>query len=188
MEEKDNVFIKLAKKFTKNRLVAFNVMICMIVAICFVIGMCTIFAHEPPKDLKEVTGTIAEFNQYDDNWTDAYFGISSYFDIRFEDGRFFKATGISYDNINRELFKKIQVGEEIKITYSSSFSTPNRIYAIEYNGVDYLLLDDVLKSYANEAKTSHITGAIIIGVSVVAGGVALFVVNWKHRKKNIQNV
>lgn len=178
------------KKYTKKRIIACDFAISMIIAICTVIGICTILAYMPPKNLQEATGMIAKYKQRDEEWYDYIGGggTGTYFSVTFEDGTFFEAKGISYDNIDRELFEKISVGEEIKITYDFSFSRPNRIYAIEYNGVNYLLLYDVLAGYEETAKTMNIVGSITIVLSVVVGGIGLFIVNYKYRKKKVQIV
>lgn len=179
----------VVKKYTKKWIIACNVAISMIVAICIIIGVCTILSYEPPKNLKETIGTIAKFKQRDEEWYDYIGGpTGNYFNVTFEDGTFFEAKGISYDNIDRELFDKITVGKEIKITYNSSWSRPNRIYAIEYNGVDYLRLDDVLAGYEDTAKIMNVVGAIVIALPIVVGGIGLFIVNYKYRKKKVQTV
>lgn len=187
MEKKENIFNKFADKLIRNRIVAFDIFICMGVGFCIIFGLFLLFAYNI-NNLKDITGTIAKFDQHDKEWYD-YIGGStgSYLYITFEDGTFFEAKGIAYNNIDRELFETIRIGEEIKITYNSSWSRPNRIYAIEYNGVNYLLLDDVLAQYENEHKSSFIAGLIIIVVSVLAGGVGLFIVNYKYRKNSLQN-
>lgn len=176
------------KIFTRQWIIACNIAISMTVLICVVIGLFISLAYRRPNNLQEVTGNIASFRQHDKEWYD-YIGGStgSYLYITFEDGMFFEAKGIAYNNIDRELFETIRIGEEIKITYNSSWSRPNRIYAIEYKGVNYLLLDDVLAQYENEHKSSFIAGLIIIVVSVLAGGVGLFIVNYKYRKNSLQN-
>lgn len=178
-------------KYAKKWIIACNIAISMIVVICIIIGVCEILAYMPPKNLKESTGTIAEFQQQDEEWYDFIIGgghsTGNYFNITFEDGTYFQSTGISYENINRELFEKITVGEEIKITYDSSWNRPNRIYAIEYNGVNYLPIDDVLAGYEDTAKSMNIVGAITISLSIVIGGIGLFIANYKYRKRKVQN-
>ena len=149
MEEKENIFNKFANKLTKNRLVAFNILICMVVVTCIVYGLISLLSYQQPENLQEVTGTVAEFKQRDEQWYDFIGGggKNSFFDVRFEDGTLYQATGISYDNIDRELFDKLSIGDEITLTYSARWSGPNRIFAIKYNGDNYLLLDDVLTIY-----------------------------------------
>lgn len=188
MEEKQSVFEKFAEKLTKNRLIAVNILICMAVAFCIVFGLISIFSYAQPKNLQKATGNIAKFEQHDTQWYDYIGGVTgSYLRITFEDGTYFEATGICYDNIDRKLFEIAGIGEEIEITYEQSFTRPNRIYAIEYDGDNYLFIDDVLRSYKNESKTSQMTGGILIGVSVIVGGVIIFIVNYRHGKKNSEN-
>ena len=178
------------KEYLKKWIIACNIAISMIVAIFTIFGICTIFAYMPPKNLQETTGIIASYKQHDTEWYDYIggFGTGSYMNVTFEDDTFFEAKGISYDNINRELFEIISVGEEIKIIYNSSFGRPNHIYAIEYNGVNYLLVDDVLGDYKESAKTMNLVGLITIVSAVVMGGIGLFFVNYKYRKKKTQIV
>ncbi len=178
------MFKNNGNEFKKNGLICFNIIIFFIVFFCFISGFVFLFSYKKPDNLKETTGIIAKVKQYDKQWYDYFGGVTgSYFNVTFEDGTYFEATGICYDNINRELFELVKIGEEIKITYNSSFTKPNRIYSIEYNGVNYLSLDDVLTCYENEAKSARIQGAIMICVSV-AGCVVLFLVNYRHRKKS----
>ncbi len=178
------MFKNYGNEFKKNGLICFNILICIIVFFCAISGFCFLFSYKKPDNLKETTGIIAKVKQYDKQWYDYFGGVTgSYFNVTFEDGTYFEATGICYDNIDRELFELARTGEEIKITYNSSFTRPNRIYSIEYDGVNYLSLNDVLTCYENEAKISRIEGSIMICVSVVCG-VALFLVNYKHRKKS----
>lgn len=153
----------------------------------WVIGLFIGLTYRRPKNLQEATGNIASFKKRDKEWYD-YIGGSTgnFFNVTFEDGTFFEAKGIAYNNIDRELFEKIRIGEEIKITYSSGFFRPNRIYAIEYNGINYLRSNDVLAQYENEYKDCLIIGIIIIVLSVVTGGVGLFIVNYKYKKKRFQ--
>lgn len=175
------------KIYSKQWITACNIAISMTVIICVVIGLFVSLAYRRPKNLQEAVGNIASFRQHDKEWYDYIGGATgNYFNVTLEDGTFFEATGIAYNNINRELFEKIRPGEEIKLTYSHGFGRPNRIYAIEYNGINYLPLDDVLAKYENEYKGRHIAGIVVIVLSVVAGGAGLFIVNYKYRKKAFQ--
>lgn len=175
------------KIFTKQWIIACNIAISMTVLICVVIGLFISLAYRRPNNLQELTGNIASFRQHDAEWYD-YIGGStgSYLYVTLKDGTFFEAKGIAYNNIDRELFERIHLGKEIKITYSSGIGRPNRIYAIEYDGINYLPLDDVLAQYENEYKGLNIVGITVIALSVVAGGVGLFMVNYKYRKKRSQ--
>lgn len=187
MEKEENIFSKFANKLTQNRFLALNILIIIVVVFCVVIGVVLFFSYQQPKNLQQATGIIAKFEQRDKEWYD-YIGSSSgnEFNVTFEDGTYFEATGIAYDNIDRKLFEIICVGEEIKITYDYSWSRPNRIYSIEYKGVNYLMLDNVLTQYRTEHKGSLIEGVIIVVVSVVLGCVGLCIVNYKN-KKSLQN-
>lgn len=184
MEERENISQNAIDKMKKKRLIVINILICIVSIFFAVLGVVFATSYRLPKNLKEATGTISEYNQQGKEWYD-YIGspTGNYFNVIFEDGTFFEAKGISYDNIDLKLYEEIKVGEEIKITYNSKWSKPNQIFAIEYNGVNYLLVDDVLSQYENEHRSWLIAGIIIIVASVTAGGVGLFFVNYKYRKK-----
>ncbi len=181
MEDED----RIVNKYRKKRLIAFIVLIGIFVVVCVITGLIFILSYRQPKNLQETTGTIAEVKQHDKEWYDYIGGgTGAYLKIRLTDGRFFEATGISYDNIDRMLFENIGIGEEIKITYNSD-TTVNRIYAIEYSGVNYMLKGDVLDDLEDTSKTMTIIGATIIAVSVTAGIVTLSIVCYKYKKKRL---
>ena len=167
----------------KNRFVAFNILIANALLLVLVLSLIFTFSYQQPTGLKQQTGIVSKFNQYDEKWYDDIFGNSkgSYFDVRFEDNSYFEATGICYDNIDRTLFEKLEVGEEITITYKDEIGSPNKIYAIKYNGKNYLLLDDVLNEYSKNEKTAHIIGPIIIVLSISVGTV-LLILNYKRNR------
>ncbi len=176
----------IVNKYRKKRLIAFVSFIGIFVVFCIIIGLVFILSYRQPKNLQETTGTIAEVKQHDKEWyDDIYGGTGAYLKIWLTDERYFEATGISYDNIDRELFENISVGEEITITYTSKPGGLNRIYAIEYNGVNYMLKGDVLDDFEDTSKTMTIVGAIIIAVSVIVGNVLLSIVCYKYKKKRL---
>lgn len=179
MDYNDNIL----NKYRKKRLKAFIVLIGIAVVICVILGIVFIVSYRRPNDLREAVGTIEKVEQRDKEWYDYIDGgTGAYLRIWLKDGRYFEATGISYDNIDRTLFDNIGIGEEIKITYDPRFGGSNRIYAIEYNGIDYMLKDEVLDDFEDNAKTMTIVGACVIAISAVAGGVALSVLCCKYRK------
>ncbi len=167
----------------KNRFVAFNVLIAIALLFVIVISLIFTFAYQPPTDLKRKTGVISKFNQYADKWYDHIFGNSkgSYFDVRFEDDAYFEATGICYENIDRELFEKIQVGEEITVIYFEKSGGLKKICAIEYMGKTYLSLNSVLNEYTQSEQVAHIVWPIIIALSMLAGTI-LFIINYKKNR------
>lgn len=167
----------------KARVIA-NVLIIFIIVVLVAVSLIATFSYGAPKSLDEATGTIANYKQRDGEWYDAFFNNSAYFNVTFKDGSFFEAKGVSYNNIDRSLFENLRVGEEIKITYEDGgFSSPNRIYAIEYNGKVYLSLDEVLIEYDHDAKGMRVLGLTITGFLIVTGGFGLFVFNYTTRKK-----
>ena len=103
----------------KNRFVAFNILIAIALLLVLVLSLIFTFSYRQPTGLKQQTGIVSKFNQYDEKWYDNIFGNSkgSYFDVRFEDNSYFEATGICYDNIDRRLFEELQIGKELTITY-----------------------------------------------------------------------
>ena len=146
-----------------------------------------IFSYStPPTDLKETTGIIQSYNQHDARWHEYVFSDSahSYFNVRLENGAFFEATGISYNEIDRVLFDELKNGEEITLIYQDYGQiSPNKIHAIRYHGKDYLLLDDVFEVYEQNARTIPIFCSVIIAFSAVTGTVLLIL----NRKKNLKS-
>ena len=146
-----------------------------------------IFSYStPPTDLKETTGIIQSYQQYDTQWYDHLFSDSehSYFRVWLENDAFFEATGISYNEIDRALFDELKNGEEITLIYQDYGQiSPNKIHAIRYHGKDYLLLDDVFEVYEQNARTIPIFCSVIIAFSAVTGTVLLIL----NRKKNLKS-
>ena len=167
-------------KYTVN-----NILIIAFAFVLFLIGLTGPFTFEPPTDMMEITGVIQRYNQYDDKWYDYIFGGSkgSYFNVQLEDKSFFEATGICYDNIDRTLFEKLEIGEQITITYSHEWGGLNRIYAIKYQNTEYLVLDDVLSEYKQNAKIMYIVGPITCGFSILSSAVLLIINYKKNREK-----
>ena len=170
----------------KKRMICVNVFIIIAISISLTIGLWLAFSNRRPKNLEETTGIIAEFHQRDEHWYDYLLGGSSLppFDIRFEDSSYFEATGIAYENIDRQLFEDLKVGDEITITHDSGgFWRPDRIYAIEYHGRTYSSLEEVLSGYENNTRGWSAFGLTLAALSVPIGGIALLVFNYRWRKK-----
>ena len=167
----------------KNRFVAFNILIAIALLLVLVLSLIFTFSCQQPMGLKQQTGVVSKFKQYDEKWYDNIFGNSkgSYFNVRFEDNSYFKATGICYDKIDRRLFEDLQIGEEITITYFEKNIWLKKICAIEYNGKTYLSLSDVLNEYRENEKTAHIVGPTIMAFSISVG-IVLFIVNYKKNR------
>ena len=168
----------------KNRFAAFNIFIAIALLLVLVLSLIFTFAHEQPTELKQHTGVVSKFNQYDEKWYDNIFGNSkgSYFDVRLEDKSYFEATGICYDKIDRSLFEDLQIGEEITITYLETSGGLRKIYALAYNGETYLSLNDVLNEYSKNEKVAHIVGPTIMALSISVGAV-LLVINYKKNRR-----
>lgn len=155
----------------------------LILILCFALvatGFAFIFLSQCPTDLKQQTGYIMRFNQYDEKWYDWFLGSSngSCFNVRLGDDSYYEATGICYDNIHRSLFEKLRVGESITITYFEKSGGVRKICAVEYMGETYLSLDDVLNEFDREEKIDHLIGMIIIAFSLLVG-IILFIINTK---------
>ena len=167
----------------KNRFVAFNILIAIALLLVLVLSLIFTFSYQQPMGLKQQTGVVSKFNQYDEKWYDNIFGNSkgSYFDVRFEDNSYFEATGICYDKIDRRLFEELQIGEEITITYFEKNGGLRKICSLKYNGETYLSLNDVLNEYNKNEKTAHIVGPTIMALSISVG-VVLFIVNYKKNR------
>ena len=166
----------------KQNLVIINVLVSLIAGIFVLFGFVYTFAYEPPKHLKEVTGTVLNFKQHDETWLDVIIPYGNrnndYFRVKLDSGSQFEATGTSYGMIDRALFKDLRVGEEIKITCSGG-----KIYGIEYQGKEYLSLDGVLSALEAKAKIWHIVGPIIVAAALLAGGPILFFANYRAKKE-----
>ena len=164
----------------QKRFLSYNVLITMACLLAITISLMLTFAYQQPAGLEHQTGKVLSFNQRDEKWYDAFFDRSagSYFHIWLEDGSYYEVTGICYDNINRELFDDVQVGGSIAVTYFEKSGGLRKIYALEYNGKTYLLLDDVLSEFSQNEKTAHIVGPTMLVLSVLAG-IILFVVNYR---------
>ena len=167
----------------KNRYKANNILIIIFLFLFIILGLIGTFAYQQPTNLKEATGIIQDYKQHEGKWYDNIFGNSkgSYFKVKFEDDSFFESTGICYDNIDKTLFEKIKIGDCITIIYNEESGRPDRIYAIKYNGKDYLLLEDSLNGFKQTERIMHIFGPSISVLSIVVG-LILFAINYKKNK------
>ena len=172
--------------FIMTRRIAINMIIIFVVALFLIIGFGFAFPEsKTSENLEETTGVVAKFKQYDPTWADYVFSSSpsSYFNVWLEDGSFFKATG-TYSMIDRALFEELQVGDEITITHDDGgFWGPDAIYGIEYHGKTYLSVDKVLSVHENDKQPMFIWGISLVVLTVIVGGVGLFLNNYKFRKK-----
>ena len=171
-----------------NKFLGFNILITSISLIFIIIGLIGTFTYEAPNlnEIKTITGVIGEFKQRDGKWYDAIFGgsINSFFSVRLIDGSYYEATGIWSDNINRDLYEVINIGEEIKISYiDNGWSAPNDIVAIEYNGLDYLELNQVVKEFEKNDKIMKVVGPSIIGVTIIVSSI-FYIINYKKNRLN----
>ena len=146
----------------------------------FVLGLNFTFTYNELTDIKQQTGVVSSFNQHDEDIIDQIAGSTgSYFNLRFEDGSYFEATGLCYDNIDRRLFEDLRIGDEITVTYFEKSGGIRKICAIEYNGETYLSLENVSNGFGQNERVALIVGPILMAVAVLIG-VVLFVV---FRKK-----
>ena len=148
---------------------AFYIIIAVLALGLVFLGLITTFAYEQPTALTQTTGIVKEYRCYEEKWYDAFLGNSkgSYFSIRFEDGSYFEATGICHDRMDHALLDDLQIGDEITITHDPVSGGLEKIYAIEYNGKEYLSADDVFESFARARKWAHIEGPIIFAIGFI---------------------
>ena len=163
----------------KNTYQGINILIVVLTLALVSCGVLLMFTYKVPTKLEVKTGIVSEFEFREDTWWDVIFGYTqpSSFSVWFEDDSFFEATGICCDNIDQSLFEKLQKGDEITITYSD-----NRIYGIEYDGTDYLSIDNVTADFEKNAGYAHIGGPIIIVLSLMIGAILITVNYRKHHR------
>ena len=53
----------------KNRFVAFNILIAIVLLLVLVLSLIFTFSYQQPTGLKQQTGIVSKFNQYDENGT-----------------------------------------------------------------------------------------------------------------------
>ena len=170
---------------------AFYIIVAVLALGLVFLGLITTFAYQQPTELTQTTGTVKEYRCYEEKWYDDFLGNSkgSYFTVRFEDGSYFEATGICHDLINHSLLEELQVGEEITLTHDPVSGGLEKIYAIEYNGKEYLSADDVFASFAEARKWAHIAGPILfaIGFLTLVGTYVLLFIKIKEKRIKFQN-
>ncbi len=169
-----------------NKFVRFNIIITIALFFLLIIGFVFTFSYQLPDQSKfrTITGTVEDFKQRDGKWYDFILGsnVYSYFKIWLSDDSVFEATGISYDNIDRDLYEIIEKGKEITIGYiDNGLLSQDVIISIEYGGKSYLNSTDVIEDYKNTDKTMKIVGSCIISVSTISACV-LYILNYKKNK------
>ena len=166
----------------KNKFTAYNIIISVALALILMCGLFFTFGYNLPTKLKQQTGVVSKFKQYDKKWYDYILNDSksSYLKVYFKDNSYFEATGICYDCIDRSLFKNLQIGEEITITYFEK-SGLKKICSIVYNGKTYLSLENVLNEYNKNEKVAHIVAPTIMILSILIG-IVLFIINYKKNR------
>ena len=177
-------YINFIAGLLKTKYSAFNVLITAGLAISIAFGLLLTFAYEIPTDFEQKSGTVANFDQFDEKWYHTLFGYTqgSHFEVEFTDGSYFEATGICYDCIDVTLFEQLQKGDQMKLIYHDDSISPNRIYAIEYMGKEYLALDDVEAEFLKNQSISYVAGPCLMGACAVAA-VVFYVVNYQKNKK-----
>lgn len=178
--------IKIRRYMKKNKFWGFNILITILSILLLIIGFWMTVAYKLPNksEIKTVTGMVSDFKQRDEKWYDNLFGgtANSHFKLWLSDDSFYEATGICYDNIDRNLYGTIKKGDEITISYiDNGWTSPNDIVTIELNGICYLNLDDVIEDYENTNKKMKIVGFSIIGVTSMSA-IVLYVLNYKKNK------
>ena len=176
----------------KNKFLGFNILITSIWILLLIIGFWMTVAYELPdrSEIKTATGIVSDFKQRDGKWYDYLFGGGkhTYFNIWLSDDSFYEATGINYDNIDRKLYETIRKGEEITISYiDNGWTSPNDIVSIEYDGISYLKLTDVIEDYEKTNKSMKIVGFCVIGVTSLSA-IGLYILNYKKNKVKKQEI
>ena len=170
----------------KSKFARFNVLILISLFIIITLCLCLIFMGGYPSKIKTRTGIISKYDHYEKKWYDDYLpGTTySYFNIEFEDGIFFQATGISYDNIDKELFDNLLIGEEITITYFKD-NNKKMMCSIKFKDKTYLDLKKVMQEYKENEKFSLILWpSVIVATFFIA--IILFIINYirNYKKQN----
>lgn len=171
-----------------SRYTAINIVIVMVGLGVIVFSVWSMLAYLNPSKLEETTGAVAKFEQRERDLFDSVANTSApYFRVWFEDGLYYEATGICYNNINNRLFDDLTEGNEITLTYAARVGASKRIYGITYNGETYLFTSDVLRDLGNERAKTYPYSIVAIVATVVVG-VALFIWNFKrNRQKKDRN-
>ena len=164
----------------KSKFAAFNIILVIVLLFALVVPIAYMFGYQVPTDLTTQTGTVSRFYQHDAKWYDNIFSNTkgSYWEVRFEDGSYFEATGIAYEQIDRKLFEELDRGQELTVTYFEKPGGVRKICAIAYKGETYLSSEAVLAAYEQRETRAHIIAPIAIAV-LLAVGASLFIINYK---------
>ena len=182
-------FERIAKIGKTRPFSVINIAIFSWYAIFMGILLAVLLTDNVPPELTTAKGTIVSIEHHDRTDPDALDYItndtSSYLDVKLSDGGAYRAIGIRYDNIDRELFDVLNVGSEIKLIYEDrGFGGGiDIIYGIEYYGKTYLSSDDALSDLKSERKITVITCSVIIGALTILAGVGVFFNYRKFKRK-----
>ena len=99
---------------------------------------------------------------------------------RLEDGDFFKATGLVYDNINIDLFSELKEGTLITIISDRN----EKMVGIQYNNIVYLDYNEVIEDMKYNDKVANIFGFSLIVATVISSSILLYLNN-KRIKEGI---
>ncbi len=186
-------FERIAKIGKTRPFSVINIAIFSWYAIFMGILLAVLLTDNVPPELTTAKGTIVSIKHHDRTDPDALEYItndtSSYLDVKLSDGGAYRAIGIRYDNIDRELFDVLNVGSEIKLIYEDrGFGGGiDIIYGIEYYGKTYLSSDDALSDLKSERKITVITCSVIIGALTILAGVGVFFNYRKFKRKPKDN-
>ena len=184
---------KIVNNTKPNRFLGLNIVITCLTIFFLAIGVVFVVDEIVPSDkneLKTTTGIVSNFKQRDPQWYDYFFtdsGSISYFKLWFTDGSFYEATGVYYDNIDRNLYETLQAGDKITISFvDNGWSEPNDIISIEHNGICYQSADDVIKDYESTRKSNRIFGFCLIGITTL-GAITSYILNYLKNKQKKQD-
>ena len=172
----------------RHKLIAIimNVVVSLLMFLFIGLGVLFLLPPEPPKNLQRMTGTVEKLERYDANWLEYIFAESSYYRIWFVDGPRVEARSAVYDLIDGTLFTTLRVGDEITVTYEQNRKNQiSHLYSIEYEGVEYLRLEEALEAAVNIFNKAETVLIILIFfvLPVVAGGIGLFFINYRYAKR-----
>ncbi|MDE7301655.1 MAG: hypothetical protein K2N47_05735 [Clostridia bacterium] len=159
----------------------------LVVAIPLIVLLAT---NVPPSGFKTATGTVAEYKHHVkdnpniiDYWTN---DSSSYLDVKFTDGTYYRLIGTSYNHTDDGLFERISVGTQMTVIYKDGgFGGTNFIYGVDYMSANYLNPDDVVAEIAEGITAKNIGYSVALGAATVVAIVAFIIVYKKLKKKEI---
>lgn len=173
----------------KHPFLTINIILAFWYAVFMAVSITVLCTRNVVPELKTTTGIVASFKDHNRTAPDVIDHLlndtASYLNIKLTNGESYRAGGVSYQNIDRELFTVLAVGGEIKLIYEDQGfgGGMDRIYGIEYGGKEYLTVDAALDDLKSDRRITVIVCSVIMSV------LTLLVIAWvifnyfKFRKK-----